>query len=194
MSRAPLMPTSRGQIRRLCVEVDPGSTLVERRSLFWNAVAPASGSRALGRLLRLPRRRERDARAAALERVGLRGRADEPVGRLSPFDRMRFLHRPRAGPRPAAPGRPRALTRRSGAEDVGGLLALLRLIARSDRLGGGREPRRRRRSGGPSPTVCWSCARAGSCFTAASRPSTRRATPGTRERSSDERGRRRSTS
>jgi ABC-type phosphate/phosphonate transport system ATPase subunit len=134
VSRAPLMPGSRGRIRRLCGDVDPEETLVERRSLFWNAVAPVSGSRALGRLLRLPRRRERDAVRAALERVGLRGRAEEPVGRLSPFDRMRFrLARALArSPRHLVVREPHDAV---APDDVGGLLALLRLIARTDRLG-----------------------------------------------------------
>ena len=134
VSRAPLMPASRGQIRRLCIEVDPGSPLVARRSLFWNAVAPVSGSRALGRLLRLPRRRERDAVRTALDRVGLRGRAEDPVGRLSPFDRMRFcIARALArGPRHLVVREPDSAV---GPDELGGLLALLRLIARSDKLG-----------------------------------------------------------
>ena len=133
ISRVPLMPTSTSRVRRLCGDVDPGATLVERRSLFWNAIAPASGPRALGRLLRLPRRREREAVLAALERVGLRGRADEPVGALSSFDRMRFLLAR------ALARQPRNLVVRDpdtavAPGDVGGLLALLRLVARSDRL------------------------------------------------------------
>jgi ABC-type phosphate/phosphonate transport system ATPase subunit len=78
VSRAPLMPESRSRIRRLCGEVDPGTALVERRSLLWNAVASISGSHALGRLLRLPRRREREAVLAALERVGLGGGPTSP--------------------------------------------------------------------------------------------------------------------
>jgi phosphonate transport system ATP-binding protein len=134
VSRAPLMPGSRSQIRRLCGDVDPGTALVERRSLFWNAVAPVSGSRALGRLLRLPRRRERDAVLAALERVDLRGRADEPVGRLSSFDRMRFLiaRALARGPRHLVVREPDTAVPPG---DVGGLMALLRLVARGDRLG-----------------------------------------------------------
>ncbi len=134
VSRAPLMPGSRSRIRRLCGEVDPGAVLVERRSLFWNAVAPISGSGALGRLLRLPRRREREAVLAALDRVGLRARADEPVGRLSSFDRLRFLIA-----RTLARG-PRHLVVRDpdtavAPGDLAALLAVLRLVARSDRLG-----------------------------------------------------------
>jgi phosphonate transport system ATP-binding protein len=134
VSRAPVMAGSLGLIRRLCAEVDPESPLVDRRSLFWNAVTPVSGSRALGRLLRLPRRRERDAVGAALDRVGLRGRAEEPVGRLSPFDRMRFrIARALArGPRHLVVREPDSAV---APAELGGLLALLRLIARSDRLG-----------------------------------------------------------
>jgi ABC-type phosphate/phosphonate transport system ATPase subunit len=134
MSGAPLMAGAQSRIRRLCGDVDPGVELVERRSLFWNAVAPVSGSRALGRLLRLPRRREREAVRAALERVGLRARGDEPAGRLASFDRMRFLVARALARRPhhlvvrdpdavLAPG------------EVGSLLALLKLVARQDRVG-----------------------------------------------------------
>ena len=133
VNRVPLMAASRSRIRRLCGEVDPGAPLVERRSLFWNALAPAMGPRALGRLLRLPRRHERDAVLAALERVGLRSRLDEAVAALSAFDRLRFLLAR------ALVRQPRNLIVRDldlalGSGDVGGLLALLRLIARSERL------------------------------------------------------------
>jgi phosphonate transport system ATP-binding protein len=133
ISRVPLMPSSVSRVRRLCGDVDAGATLVERRSLFWNAIPSASGPWALGRLLRLPQRREREAVLAALERVGLRGRADEPVGSLSAFDRMRFLLAR------ALARQPRNLVVRDpdtavGPGDVGDLLALLRLVARSDRL------------------------------------------------------------
>jgi ABC-type phosphate/phosphonate transport system ATPase subunit len=134
VSRSPLMAGSRSRIRRLCGEVDPTAPLVARRSLFWNALAPVSGSRTLGRLLRLPRRGERDAVLAGLERVGLRGRVDEPVGRLSAFDRVRFLIAR------ALARNPRHLVVRDldtavAPAEVGGLLALLRLVARGDRLG-----------------------------------------------------------
>src|SRR5262245_35966418 len=91
VDRVPVMADSLSRIRRLCAEVDPADALVPRRSVFWNALAPPSGPRALGRLLRLPRRRERDAVRGALERVGLRARIDEPVATLSAFDRLRLL-------------------------------------------------------------------------------------------------------
>jgi ABC-type phosphate/phosphonate transport system ATPase subunit len=128
------MAESLGRVRRLCADIDPGASLVGRRSLFWNALAPASGPRALGRLLRLPRRQEREAALAALERVGLRAKADDPVAALSGFDRLRFLIAR------ALARRPRHLVVRDpdsavGADQIGGLLALLRLLARGDRLG-----------------------------------------------------------
>jgi ABC-type phosphate/phosphonate transport system ATPase subunit len=134
VSRAPVMPGSRRRIRRLCGEVDSQTQLARRRSLFWNAVAPVSGSRALGRLLRLPRRREREAVLAALDRVGLGGRAHEPVARLSAFDRMRFLIARALAPRPRhlVVHDPDAAV---APADLGGLLAVLRLVARNDRLG-----------------------------------------------------------
>jgi ABC-type ATPase involved in cell division len=134
VGRAPLMPSSRSHIRRLCGEVDPAAPLLERRSLFWNALAPESGSWALGRLLRLPRRREREAVLAALEHTGLRGRADEPVRRLSPFDRVRFLIA-RALVRSPRYLAVRELDGAVAPGDVGGLLALLKLVARSGRIG-----------------------------------------------------------
>lgn len=133
VNRVPVMTGAAGRVRRLSGEVDPGTRLVERRSLFWNALAPVCGPRALGRLLRLPRWREREAVLSVLERVGLRARADEPVAALSAFDRVRLLiaralarqprnlivHDPDAA---VSPG------------DVGGLLAVLRLLAHTDRL------------------------------------------------------------
>jgi phosphonate transport system ATP-binding protein len=134
VGRVPLMRGSQGRIRALCAEVDPRAGLIERRSLFWNILAPASGPRSLGRLLRLPRRHERQGAMSALERVGLRGRADEPIAALSAFDRVRFLVA-------------RGLARRPGylvvrepdqlidAPGVGALLALLRLVAHQERLG-----------------------------------------------------------
>jgi ABC-type phosphate/phosphonate transport system ATPase subunit len=134
INRVPVMAESLGRVRRLCGDVDPDASLIGHRSLFWNALAPASGPRALGRLLRLPRRQEREAALAALERVGLRAKADEPVATLSAFDRLRFLIAR------ALARRPRHLVVRDpdravGPDQVGGLLALLRLLARNDRLG-----------------------------------------------------------
>jgi ABC-type phosphate/phosphonate transport system ATPase subunit len=134
VSRVPLMRGSVSRIRALCGDVDPQAALNERRSLFWNALAPTSGPHALGRLLRLPRRPERQAAMAALERVGLRGRSDEPVAALSGFDRLRLLVAR------ALARRPRYLVVREpdlrlGHGDLGALLALLRLIAHHDRLG-----------------------------------------------------------
>jgi ABC-type phosphate/phosphonate transport system ATPase subunit len=134
INRIPVMPESLGRVRRLCADVDPGASLIGHRSLFWNALAPTSGPRALGRLLRLPRRQEREAALAALERVGLRAKADEPAATLSGFDRLRFLIAR------ALARRPRHLVVRDpdaavGPDQIGGLLALLRLLARSDRLG-----------------------------------------------------------
>jgi ABC-type histidine transport system ATPase subunit len=66
--------------------------------------------------------------------VGLRDRTDEPVGRLSSFDRLRFLiaRGLARGPRHLVVRDPDAAV---APGDVGRLLALLRLIARSDHLG-----------------------------------------------------------
>jgi ABC-type phosphate/phosphonate transport system ATPase subunit len=134
VSRVPLMRTSQTRIRALCGEIDVRAGLIERRSLFWNILAPSSGPRTLGRLLRLPRRHERQAAMAALERVGLRGRADEAVAALAPFDRARFLVAR------ALARRPRYLVVREpdtliDPHAVGAFLALLRLIAHQERVG-----------------------------------------------------------
>jgi ABC-type phosphate/phosphonate transport system ATPase subunit len=134
IDRVPVMAATSSRVRRLCAEIDPAAGLVERRSLFWNALAPAAGPRALGRLLRLPRRGEREAVLAALQRVGLGASADAPLAGLSPFDRMRFLIA-RALVRRPLNLVVRELDAAVGPEDVGGLLALLRLLARHDRLG-----------------------------------------------------------
>jgi len=133
VNRVPVMTGTAGRVRRLCGEVDPGTALVERRSLFWNALAPVSGPCDLGRLLRLPRWREREAVLGALDRVGLRGHADDPVSALSAYDRVRLLIAR------ALARRPRNLIVRDpdtavAPGDVGGLLALLRLLAHADRL------------------------------------------------------------
>jgi ABC-type uncharacterized transport system ATPase subunit len=134
IDRVPVMPDSLSRVRQLCGDVDPADALLPRRSVFWNALAPASGPRALGRLLRLPRRRERDAVKAALERVGLRARIDEPVAALSAFDRLRLLVAR------ALAGRPHHLVVRDpdtalSADESRALLVLLRMVARSDRFG-----------------------------------------------------------
>jgi|RhiMetdeSRZDD1v2_1073273.scaffolds.fasta_scaffold16202_3 ABC-type phosphate/phosphonate transport system ATPase subunit len=134
IDRVPVMPESLGRVHRLCGGIDPADGLVPRRSVFWNALAPASGPRALGRLLRLPRRRERDAVRGALERVELQARLDDPVSALSAFERLRLVVAR------ALARRPHYLVVRDpdtalSADEAGALLGLLRLLARSDRLG-----------------------------------------------------------
>jgi ABC-type phosphate/phosphonate transport system ATPase subunit len=133
VNRVPVMAGSLAQVRRLCADVDASAPLVERRSLFWNAVAPLAGPRVLGRLLRLPRRGDREMVMTALERVGLRWRVDLPVGTLSTYDRLRFLVAR------ALIRHPRSLVVREADRgldpgEISGLLALLRLLARTDRL------------------------------------------------------------
>jgi ABC-type phosphate/phosphonate transport system ATPase subunit len=134
IDRVPVMPDSLSRIRRLCADIGPPDRLVGRRSVFWNALTPTSGPRALGRLLRLPRRRERAAVEATLERVGLRDRIGDPVGALSTLDRWRLLV---AG---ALAQRAHNIIVRDpdaslSADEVEVLLGLLRLLARSDHLG-----------------------------------------------------------
>jgi ABC-type branched-subunit amino acid transport system ATPase component len=134
VGRVPLMRATVSRIRGLAAEVDPDAGVAERRSLFWNVLAPAPGPRALGRLLRLPRWGQRHAAMAALERVGLRARAEEPAGTLTAGDRVALLVAR------ALARRPRYLVVREadrvvGPEVVEGLLALLRRLARAERLG-----------------------------------------------------------
>lgn len=134
VSGVPLVSGAAGRVRALCGDVDPDATVSGRRSVLWNVLAPSSGARALGRLLRLPRRRERAAAFAALERVGLRAHADAPAEMLSPLDRFRLLTAR------ALARRPRHLVVREpdsvlAPADIVGLMALLRGLARSERLG-----------------------------------------------------------
>jgi ABC-type phosphate/phosphonate transport system ATPase subunit len=147
IDRTPLLPASRRRVRRLCLDVEAGMALVERRSLFWNVVTPVSGSRALGRLLRLPCRGEREAVQRALARVGLQRRVEEPVSRLSALDGMRLLlaRALAAGPRYLVVREPDTALPPG---EIGALVSLLRLLVRGDRLGvvvslaGGVEARR----------------------------------------------------
>jgi ABC-type cobalamin/Fe3+-siderophores transport system ATPase subunit len=134
IDRMPVTPDTLGRVRRLCGDVDPTDRLVGRNSVFWNALAPASAHRVLTRLLRRQHRGEREAVHGALERGGLRAHVDKPVAALSASERLRLVVA-RAMVR-----RPHYLVIRDpdaslwGCE-VDALLALLSLLAHSDRLG-----------------------------------------------------------
>jgi ABC-type branched-subunit amino acid transport system ATPase component len=90
VNHVPLLRANARRVRGLCGVVEPGR-LVGERSILWNALTPTGAGRALGGLLRLPRRQDRNAVHAALERVGLRSRAQEPAAVLGVADRLRLL-------------------------------------------------------------------------------------------------------
>jgi ABC-type branched-subunit amino acid transport system ATPase component len=91
VNHVPLLRANARRVRGLCGVVELPGRLVGERSILWNALAPTSAGRALGGLLRLPRRQDRNAVHAALERVGLRSRAQEPAAVLGVADRLRLL-------------------------------------------------------------------------------------------------------
>ena len=86
VNHVPLLRANARRVRGLCGLVELPGRLVGERSILWNALAPTGAVRALGGLLRLPRRQDRNAVQAALERVGLRGRAQEPAAVLGVAD------------------------------------------------------------------------------------------------------------
>jgi len=91
VNHVPLLRATARRLRGLCGVVELPGRLVGERSVLWNALAPTGARRALGGLLRLPRQRDRHAVQAALERVGLRGRAQDPAAVLGIVDRLRLL-------------------------------------------------------------------------------------------------------
>jgi ABC-type branched-subunit amino acid transport system ATPase component len=91
VNHVPLLRATAGRLRRLCGLVELPGRLVGTRSILWNTLAPTSTVRALGGLLRLPRRRDRQAVDLALERVGLRARAHQSAAVLAAPDRLRLL-------------------------------------------------------------------------------------------------------
>src|SRR4029453_10998824 len=96
VNHVPLLRANARRVRGLCGVVELPGRLVGERSILWNALAPTGAGRTLGGLLRLPRRQNRNAVHAALERVGLRSRAQEPAAVLAVADRVRLL--PARGP------------------------------------------------------------------------------------------------
>jgi zinc transport system ATP-binding protein len=98
VNHVPLLRANARRVRGLCGLVDLPGRLVGERSILWNALGPTGAGRTLGGLLRLPGRRDRNAVNAALERVGLRSRAQEPAAVLGVADRLRlsWLGRSRA--------------------------------------------------------------------------------------------------
>jgi len=134
VNHVPLLRATARRLRGLCGLVELPGRLVGERSILWNTLAPTSAVRALGGLLRLPRRQDRHAVDLALERVGLRGRAQEPAAVLPVADRLRLLVA-------------RALTREPEhlvvsepdavltVAELTGFIGLLRTIAHRQRLG-----------------------------------------------------------
>ena len=134
VNHVPLLRANARRVRGLCGVVELPGRLVGERSILWNALAPTGAARALGGLLRLPRRQDRHAVQAALERVGLRGRAQEPAAVLGVADRLRLLlARALAhGPEHIVVSEPDAVLTSA---ELAVFMGLLGSIARVERLG-----------------------------------------------------------
>jgi ABC-type branched-subunit amino acid transport system ATPase component len=91
VNHVPLLRANARRLRALCGLIELPGRVVGERTIVWNTLPPTGAVRALGGLLRLPRRRERHAVEVALERVGLRGRGHEPAAVLPVADRLRLL-------------------------------------------------------------------------------------------------------
>jgi ABC-type phosphate/phosphonate transport system ATPase subunit len=132
VNRVPLMRDTRGRIAAMVA--DAGAELAGHRSALWNVLArPTPGSGLLQRLLRLPRRSERDAALGALASVGLATRSREPVDILSALDRARVTVA-RALVRPPICIVVREVDGRLDHGGIGALLTLLRGLARTQRF------------------------------------------------------------
>jgi ABC-type phosphate/phosphonate transport system ATPase subunit len=132
VDRVPLMAQTVRRIRASVGSVELNATLSPARSLLWNVMSGQTRLDTLGRLLPLPRRRERDAATAALAAVGLAGRAhDRPVP-LSGIERVRVLiaRALARGPRHLVV---RELDRALPPHDAMNILVLLRALTRHDR-------------------------------------------------------------
>jgi ABC-type branched-subunit amino acid transport system ATPase component len=134
VNHVPLLRANARRLRALCGLIELPGRLVGERSILWNALAPTSAVRALGGLLRLPRRRDRQAVEVALERVGLRGRAHEPAALLSIADRLRLLvaRALTRDPEHLAVSEPDAVLT---AAELTGFIGLLGTIAHRQRIG-----------------------------------------------------------
>lgn len=134
VNHVPLLRATARRLRGLCGLIELPGPLVGERSILWNALAPTRTVRALGGLLRLPRRRDRDAADVALERVGLRGRAHEPAAVLGVTDRLRLLvaRALAQGPEHLVVSEPDAVLTPA---ELAVFIGLLRNIAERQRLG-----------------------------------------------------------
>lgn len=130
VDRIPLMWETKGRVRSLVAEARGDGPLAAHRSLLWNVMAVRVP---LGGLLRLPRRRGREAAARALAAVGLSARARDRAAGLTPPDRVR-LHIARALTRG-----PRGLVLRDldgplSLDEGRALMSLVRMLSRTYRL------------------------------------------------------------
>jgi phosphonate transport system ATP-binding protein len=132
VDRVPLMAETAARIRGVVGDIDPDAALDPARSLLWNVMAGHQRLRALGRLLALPRRRDRDSAAAALAAVGLAGSAHEHAVPLAPGERVRVLIARALAQRPRHLV-VRELDRALASHDTVKTLVLLRSLTRTDR-------------------------------------------------------------
>ena len=132
VDRVPLMTQTLRRIRAAVGDVDLGEELPGHRSVLRTVMAQRTPGDGLRRLLVLPRRRERDTVAAALDAVGLGDRAQELVGLLTPAERVRVLLA-RAIARGSRHLVVRDLDRTLPPHERLGVLVLLRSLTRHDR-------------------------------------------------------------
>ena len=131
VNRQPLMRETAGRIRANVADVGRVAPCREHRSVLWNTLVADGHS--LAGLLRLPRRREREAARFALERVGLARHARQPMLALTPVERFRVgLARALAWHATAIVLRDVDSSVRT--DEVAPLLDLARAIARAERV------------------------------------------------------------
>ena len=131
ITRLPVMRETRGRVRRLVGDVTTASVLATHRSVLWNTMTTPRSL--LAGLLPFPRSRAQQAALSALAVVGLEQRADDPARVLSASERVRV-----SIARTLARG-PAALVLRDvdavlGPHDASSILAVMRRLARSQRL------------------------------------------------------------
>lgn len=132
VDRVPLMADTVGRVRAAVADVDPDASINPARSLLWNVMSGQARLRALGRLLPLPRRRERDTATAALAAVGLGGQVHDRAVPLAPIERVRVLVARALARRPRHLV-VRDLDRALPAHDAMKILVLLRSLTRNER-------------------------------------------------------------
>ena len=132
VDRVPLMAPTARRIRAAVGDVALNEPLAPARSLLGNVMSGRTRLHTLGRLLRLPRRCQRDAAMAALAVVGLAGRAHERAVPLNAVAGARVLIARALARRPRHLV-VRELDRALPPHDAMNILLLLRALTRHER-------------------------------------------------------------